>query len=778
MRYHLLFQVSSTILALLVLSLDIQANEANEPNLTLTIHCPKDEIKQGDEIPIVFTITNKGKSSYSYDICDYDRGIGVCAQRYLLVAKRQDGTIVPDPRGEFRPYFGGEYSRYSGLPRGQIEPDESFRKTIALNQWALVNEPGRYTITGTYYVEGKHPSAEQIVINSDSIEIIVKPRTNKAMGDYIRELSDKLQALKKPLSKEGMQESKDILKRLAYTCDPRIVPTLIDWLYEVPWSFWVEEAFVHYLPRDPKIKNAILEAAKKRGSIRSIRYLLEKLGCSRDEFREIMDLSLTIHCPEDEIKQGDEIPIVFTITNNGESPYSYDKRNYDRSGRMREYELVAKREDGTTVLDPREREPRTCRIGGGLSSGTGQIKLGESFSKTIALNLWALINEPGGYTVTGTYYPSMYPPAMEQMRADSEPIGITVKPRTDKEMADYIRELSNELQKSRIPKNGWTYNSLSEMRRQREEVIKRLMYTCDRRIVPTLIDLMYENHHKNDAFWAKEGFVCYLPREPKIKEAVLEAAKKRGLAGCMQTVLEAFGCSKEEFKEVIRISLASDNLDILGEGVGAAQEHPDDEHTQQLIAIATDANRPDPNRPFYAIERHRAIYAIAFNRTDEGVMALKGLLKDPNEDIRRTTKEAIRRAYKRHPVYPKYSDDEYTAKLVLIATDLKDPRQISFIYEIARTRTEEGVKAIKTLLEDPDKNIPIAESDEGVKTIRNLLRDPDKDVRDMTSGIVRQTYRTYPGRPLKREDFPELFREIIEEREARKKRVLEGVRNK
>jgi len=486
------------------------------------------------------------------------------------------------------------------------------------------------------------------------------------------------------------------------------------------------------------------------------------------------NLTLTIHCPENDIKQGDEIPIVFTITNNGESPYSYDKRNYDRSGRMWEYKLVAKRDDGTVIPDPRENYKEG--IGGGLSSGIGKIRTGESFSKTIALNRWALINEPGRYTVTGTYYYEIEEPDAKKVKGirrmkvvpvDSAPIRITVKPRTDKEMWDYIRELSNKLEAIKTPPTWRT------TREEREELIKKLIYTCDRRIVPTLIDLMYENHHIGDAFWAKEGFVCYLPREPKIKEAVFEAAKKRGLARCMQTVLEAFGCSEEEFKEIIEISLASDNLDILGQGVGAAQEHPDDEHIPALIAIATDANRPKPNRPFYAIERHRAIYAIAFNRTDEGVEALKGLLKDPADNIRRKTENAIRGAYKRHPIYPKFSDAEYTAKLVLIATDFKHPRQMSFIYEIARTRTEKGVNAIKALLEEPDRDIPIAESDEGVKAIRNLLRDPDKDIRDMTAGIIRKAYRTYPGRPLREDDFPELFREIIEKREARKKRVLE-----
>lgn len=399
----------------------------------------------------------------------------------------------------------------------------------------------------------------------------------------------------------------------------------------------------------------------------------------------------------------------------------------------------------------------------------GQIEDGESFSKTIALNRWALINGPGCYTVTGTYYYKIEEPDAKKVKGirrmkvvpvDSSPIEITVKPRSDRQMGRYIKGLLGKLKASKT-------------RSERKTIIKKLIYTCEPRIVPTLIDLMYEDHHKNDAFWAKEGFVCYLPREPKIKKAVLEAATKRGLAPCMQSVLEAFGCSEGQFKEIITISLASDNLDILGEGVGAAQVHPHDEHMPQLIAIATDANRLDPERPFYAIERHRAIYAIAFNRTDEGVKALKGLLKDPADDIRRTTEEAIRRAYKRHSIYPKYSDVEYTAKLVLIATDFKDPRQMSFIYEIARTRTEKGVKAIKALLEDPDRDIPIAESNEGVKAIKNLLRNPDKDIRDITADAIRAAYRTYPGRPLREDDFPELFREIIEKREARKKRVLE-----
>ena len=489
------------------------------------------------------------------------------------------------------------------------------------------------------------------------------------------------------------------------------------------------------------------------------------------------NLTLTIHCLEDEIKQGDEIPIVFTITNNGESLYSYDKRNYDRSGRMWEYKLVARQEDGTVVPDPRRNYKEG--LGGGLSSGRGVIGKGGAFTKTIALNRWALINRPGIYTVTGTYsYHVRDPDAtqkydvsiMKTIRANSAPIEVVVKPRSRWAMGWYIRKLLRQL-KAIKPSRKW------EVVRQRNAIIARLAYTCDSRIVPTLIDLMYENHHKNDAFWAKEGFVCYLPRDLKIKKAVLTAAKKRGLARCMQTVLEAFGCSEEEFKEIITLSLALENLDILNAAVGAAQEHPDDEHMPQLIAIATDPNRPDPNRAFYAIERRRAIYAIAYNRTDEGVNALRTLLEDPDKVIRKTTEYAIRQAYKRHPVYPKYSNDEYTSELITAAIDSNHPLVTNFLVStIARTRTEEGVKAIKALLEDPNMDIPIAKTDEGVQTISNLLRNPDKDVRDMTEIMIRQIYRTYPGQPLRRDDFPELFREIFEEREANNKKVLERLK--
>lgn len=517
--------------------------------------------------------------------------------------------------------------------------------------------------------------------------------------------------------------------------------------------------------------------AKHAASFRVVRlslytWLIAFTACAGDS--RAANLELVIRCHKKGIRQGDEIPIIFTITNRGKSSYSYDTRDHDRSGRLMEYKLVAKRENGTIVDDPRK--DYEGGIIGGLSGGMAYIDTGQSFTKSIALNRWALINKPGRYTVTGTYFHYTEDPEakringirrMKEVAVNSPPIEIVVKPRNHWQMGIYIISLLRQLKAIR-PSEKW------EVVTQREAILAKLAYTCDRRIAPTLIDLMYKKYHTNEVFRAAEAFAFYLPRDAKIKNQLIDVAKKRGLADGMCTAMEAFGCSEREFKEIIAISLASDDLDILAEGVLAAQDHPDDDHMPALIAIATGDVDQKAKQRLHQIDRHRAIYAIAFNRTDEGVTILKGLLNDPDKDIRETTENAIRQAYRRHRQHPKRSDDEYTAAIVPIALDCNDPRQKSMIIEVVRSRTEEGVTAVKFLLENPDGDIGMAETDSGVRAIRELLRSPNEHIRRITSDIIQGIYREYAGRSLRDDDFGEEFRESFEQR---KKRVLTKLRD-
>ena len=148
------------------------------------------------------------------------------------------------------------------------------------------------------------------------------------------------------------------------------------------------------------------------------------------------NLELTIHCPKNDLKVGDEIPIVFTITNKERQSYFYTDRKGDRSGRMREYQLVAKDEKGNTVPDPRRNYE--FGIGGGLSSSDRYLQYGESFTKVIVLNRWALIKEPGRYVVTGTYF------SEDQVKISSQAIEVVVKQRSNEEMGEYINKLISE----------------------------------------------------------------------------------------------------------------------------------------------------------------------------------------------------------------------------------------------------------------------------------------------------------------------------------------------
>ena len=69
------------------------------------------------------------------------------------------------------------------------------------------------------------------------------------------------------------------------------------------------------------------------------------------------DLELVIRCDEKDLKRGDEIPIVFTITNTGSSVYFYYEevgRYNDRGSLMGQYELIVSDESGRLVEDPLE----------------------------------------------------------------------------------------------------------------------------------------------------------------------------------------------------------------------------------------------------------------------------------------------------------------------------------------------------------------------------------------------------------------------------------------
>jgi hypothetical protein len=308
-------------------------------------------------------------------------------------------------------------------------------------------------------------------------------------------------------------------------------------------------------------------------------------------------LSLTLRCPNPVIKAGDEIPIEFTVTNRGPGDYQYSNRTYDRSGRIIEYQLTARTESGEPVPDPRANDQGG--IAGGLSA-FAVLHPAESFSKIIPLNLWALVKEPGRYVVTGTYYG-------QSQSLTSAPITLTVQPRTEAEMDAYLRSLTNQLATAAT-----------------EDLVRQLMYTGSPKMVPALLPLIGASG--NVGFWTFHALADYAPHTPEVRQMLIAAATERGLGAnpSLAPLLMNFGGTLDEVKPLIERSLAADHPQDWAAGAQLAQDFGDDAFNPRLIAIATTPGSD---------ARGNAIFALAQNRTDEGVQTLKSLMNDPDPKI-------------------------------------------------------------------------------------------------------------------------------------------------
>jgi len=345
------------------------------------------------------------------------------------------------------------------------------------------------------------------------------------------------------------------------------------------------------------------------------------------------NLTLSIRCLAQDIKVGDPIPIEFTITNEGTDDYLYLDRNYDRLfGRMWEYSLGAQNALGKEMPNP-----ETVRGDGGGLGTHGKLAPGASFQKTIDLNLWAMIRAPGVYQVTGTYDMSKANFNNTQGSVASKPISITVHPRTPAEMDAYVDGLLSELTVA-LNNEEWP-----------NEVVVKLMYTGSPRIVPGLLDLMYQTNES--AGWVSQAILYYVPTSPAVLELLLDTAAKRGLTSSMDYILRNYGTgdmaksaiTPKEMQPAIARSLAEDNPGGWEPGALAAQHYGNDAYTPRLIAIA------EQPRAAQGIPEHsgriQAIYALALNRNDDSVMELKKLLASPDSATRSEVAMAIRMSY-------------------------------------------------------------------------------------------------------------------------------------
>ncbi|MGD0413601.1 MAG: secretin N-terminal domain-containing protein, partial [Verrucomicrobiota bacterium] len=518
-------------------------------------------------------------------------------------------------------------------------------------------------------------------------------------------------------------------------------------------------------------------------------------------------LSLEIRCTNEVLKVGDEIPIEFIISNHGTEEYMYADTTIYSTRLDGQFKLIAKTASGATVPGARDHISEGVSVGVAISGvlhslqsappeafdlrrievgvvlpsvesappergtlwfiGADNVVLhpGESFSKIIPLNRWALIREPGRYVVAGNYQPTYTTNPMAPISAD--PITITVLPRTKEEMAGYIQGLTNQVAAQLAAKAGRPAGAPDFLDPVLVGLLSKLMDTCNPEIVPTLLTIASQAGGEGE--WANEALLHYMPQTEEIWQAILQTAVKHRLNPNLEYLLLDYDSRNKEMKPVIARSLALQNPDEWQAGAALAAHYRDDAFTARLLAIAVDPNASLETRV-------AAIEALAANHTDPGAKTFKALLTNPSPEISEALIAAIEISYNNSysgltsptgkrlqldakdltPLIERLlaskkpadiikgvsladasGDEEVTAKLVALATNPRSIDREGAIHALSLNRTDEGVKALKTLLNDPDPDLwaPLADAiGQGYDSwpeARRHLRTEDFGAKDM-----------------------------------------------
>jgi hypothetical protein len=324
-------------------------------------------------------------------------------------------------------------------------------------------------------------------------------------------------------------------------------------------------------------------------------------------------LRVAIRCDADGLRVGDEVPITFIVTNVGGASFDYGPSPPYRFGAL-EFDLQAFDELQRPVIDPQSIGFPAGGIAGSILSTPLVLGIGDSFEETLPLNEWASLRQPGQFTVRGTYHDS-------GATFESEPVTVSIAPRSRSDMLRYVAALQDR----------WTR---ATTKAERDQAVRRIAYTFDARALPTLLDAM----HDDAGFAASQGIVHYLPITTQSVDRIVRDFETRGLPPDGVFVLLGVGASEAQIVRVIDRSLQGDRRSSWPTAAFGATLYGDDRLMPQLIAIAETIGEP---------ARIHAVQAIANNRTDEGVAALKRLLDDADPELHLHIVEAIRAAYAR-----------------------------------------------------------------------------------------------------------------------------------
>ena len=313
------------------------------------------------------------------------------------------------------------------------------------------------------------------------------------------------------------------------------------------------------------------------------------------------NFELTVQLDKTDFRVGDEVIAHFALTNVGDEAVDHGdfagEENCDFS-----FDLSVTTADGAPLANPLRNE------GFSISCLGTTIRLGpgDAARTSFPVNRRASLLTPGDYLVTGRYG-----------EIQSPPVPLRLAPRSPEEMGQYIDGLIAQLKNAPSPKAP--FQRVGEINRYR--VLERLMYTGDARVLPIMVDAMYEGPTP-----ARDALLYFLPDRAEAVRALIDTASRRGLALDMTVILRMLGAPVRDTYPAIERSLSQDSPGTWQEGMRAASSSGDgDRFLPRVLAIA--------RSPSSSARLDALLYLTRF-RSDEGVGVLRTALMDSDPQMR------------------------------------------------------------------------------------------------------------------------------------------------
>lgn len=272
------------------LGLYVWVSGSGKQNVTFTVTCPKKQFKLGDEILVTLTVSNNGCRRFPYPrswlqrIPCVGRNFGQKGTPWNnvgVLVRDPNGSLCVDPQMILPKGLGPGYAAILA-----VEPGKSDSAIVSLNMHALISNPGTHLVFGTVMQDTQASGVSRILLCSDPIEIVIKPRTHDEMGQHINSL---LKGLKEAKDSSG---KRTIIRKLACTRDRRVVPALLNSEYAGHATGRLYQALICDLPLDSQIKEMILHTVKEQGLLEHTAYAMWRFGCTDKEFSEPIAISL------------------------------------------------------------------------------------------------------------------------------------------------------------------------------------------------------------------------------------------------------------------------------------------------------------------------------------------------------------------------------------------------------------------------------------------------------------------------------------------------------